>query len=82
MTAFPYIPVPSTGFLALRTRPDIEDSPMQKIKIYRQKLKLANLCFRSLAFRVGNKFLLCFMGHYRNLLKISILLRINTFSYL
>ncbi len=56
MTAFPYIPVPSTGFLAKRKRLDIEDSPMQKIKKYRQKLKLANLCFRSLAFRVGNNF--------------------------
>ena len=52
MTAFPYIPVPSTGFLALRTRPNIEDSPMQKIKKYLQKLLLANLCFRSLALRV------------------------------
>jgi hypothetical protein len=50
MTAFPYIPVPSTGFLACWTRqavqPDIEDSPMQKIKKYRQKLMRVNLVFQ------------------------------------
>lgn len=43
MTAFPYIPVLITSFLALRTRLDIEDSPMQKINKYRQKLMPANL---------------------------------------
>ncbi len=59
MTAFPYIPVPSTGFLELRTRPDIKDSPMQKIKKYQQKLVHPNLCFRTLAFRVGINFPLC-----------------------
>ncbi len=65
MTAFPYISVPSTGFLAWRTRQavqlDIEDSPMQKIKKYRQKLKLSNLCFRSLAFMGSNNFPLSYI---------------------
>ncbi len=32
MKAFPDMPVPITGFLAWRTRLDIEDSPMQNIK--------------------------------------------------
>ena len=59
MTAFPYIPVPSKDFIALRTRLDIEDSPMQKIKKYRQKLMPEILCFKSLAFRVSINFPLC-----------------------
>ncbi len=56
MTTYPYMPVPSNDFIALRTRPDIEDSPMQKIKKYWQKLMPANLCFRSLVYRVGINF--------------------------
>ena len=56
MTALPYIPVPSTGFLALRTRLDIEDSPMQKIKKYRQKLMPANPFFKCLVLEVGINF--------------------------
>ena len=56
MTAFPYIPVPSTGFLALQTRLDIEDSPIQKIKKYRQKLMPANLFSKCLALVVGINF--------------------------
>ncbi len=64
MTAFHFIPVPSTGFLAWRTRqavqPDIEDSPMQKIKKYRQKLMPANLFSKCLVLVVGINFPLCY----------------------
>lgn len=56
MSAFPYIPVPISGFLALRTRLDIEDSPMQKIKKYRQKLMPANLFSKCLVLGVGINF--------------------------
>ncbi|MBL0238092.1 MAG: hypothetical protein IPQ02_16225 [Saprospiraceae bacterium] len=55
---------PFTSVLSWRTRQtvqiDIEDSPMQKIKKYRQKLMPANLCFRILACRVGIIFPLSF----------------------
>ncbi|MBK8723756.1 MAG: hypothetical protein IPL95_16325 [Saprospiraceae bacterium] len=64
MTVFPYIPFSCTVFLAWRTRQtvqiDIEDSPMQKIKKYRQKLMPANLCFRILACWVVINFPLCY----------------------
>lgn len=60
MTAFPYIPVQSTDFIAWQTRLDIEDSPMQKIKKYRQKLMPEILCCKSLALRVGINFPLCY----------------------
>lgn len=56
MTTYPYMPVPSNDFIALRARLDIEDSPIQKINTYWQKLMPANLCFRSLAFRVDINF--------------------------
>ncbi len=63
MTAFPYIPVPRTGFLAWRTRQDvqldIEDSPMQKIKKYWQKLMPANLFSKCLVLGLCITFPLC-----------------------
>lgn len=63
MAAFPYIYVLFANFLVSRTRQaaqlDIEVSPLQKIKIYRQKLMPVNLSFRSLAFRVSINFPLC-----------------------
>ncbi len=59
MTSFPYIPVPSTGFYVWGMRLDIEDSPMQKINKYRQKLMPANLFSKCLVLGVGINFPLC-----------------------
>lgn len=52
MKAFLCFPVPSTGVVLL----DIEDSPMQKIKKYRQKLMPANPFFKCLVLEVGINF--------------------------
>ncbi len=64
MTAFPYIPVPSTGFLTLRTRQavqlDFEDALMHKLKKYRQKLMPANLFSKFLVLGGGINFPLCY----------------------
>ncbi len=64
MIAFPYIPVPSTCFLDWRTRQAVqfnnEDSPMQKIKKYRQKLMPANILSKCLILGVGSYFPLCY----------------------
>jgi len=51
MTAFPYIPDPSTGFLAWRTRLDIEDSPMQKNIGLSAKVDVSKFIFEVLGFR-------------------------------
>ena len=58
MIAFLYIPLLLTGFLALRTRRDIKDSPLQKIKKYRQKFMPPNLFSKGLVLGVCINFAL------------------------
>ena len=58
MTTFPCMPVPSNDFIALRTRLNIEDSPMQKIKKYRQKFMPPNLFSKGLVLGVCINFAL------------------------
>lgn len=58
MIAFLYIPFLLTGFLALRTRRDIKDSPLQKIKKNRQKFMPPNLFSKGLVLGVCINFAL------------------------
>ncbi len=67
MKDFSSIPVSGTGFIALRTRFEAEDLPMQKIEKYQQKTMSVNLFSKSLIFMVRINFSLIYV-----ILKIKI----------
>lgn len=61
MKDFSSKPISGTGFIALRTRFDAEDLPMQKIEKYQQKKMPANLFSKSLIFMDSINFSLIYV---------------------